>query len=76
MTEREMILTSKETGFDHYGCASYRIEVDYTDPHFPRQRHIWTRADGTQDVEPWVRSIFVPTHQLLASGWTEIKESA
>ena len=63
------MLTTIDTTFGHYGFASYRIEVDATEPHRPMQRHIWTRDDGTVEVEQWIPTISASREALLKCGF-------
>lgn len=67
-----MIYTTKNIAYGHYGMAAYRIEIDNTLPVAPLQRHIWTRDDGTEMTEEWIRSIRQSPERLLASGYTAI----
>jgi hypothetical protein len=65
-----MIYTSRPFKFPHYGLVSGRIQVDLTHSVRPLQRHIWTRADGSEDAEPWIATIRETEERLLANGFT------
>jgi len=72
----DQIFTSKECKFNHYGLVSYRIEIDLSMPLRPLQRHIWTRDDGTEEVQEWILSAKTTASNLVADGWSQIKPSA
>ena len=74
-----MIYVSKPFPFPHYDLVSGRIEVDLTHHFRPLQRHIWTRADGIEDVESdaWILGYhrqngeYYTAPQLTASEYLE-----
>lgn len=48
-----IFLKSREVEYPHYGQRSYHIEIRRDGP-IAHQRHVWTRADGSVDVEDWI----------------------
>jgi hypothetical protein len=72
MTDR-LILTTSEVPYPYYGMRSYRIEIDLSERHHPLQRHIWTREDGTVDVQEWIRTIPETKEGALQRGYRVIQ---
>lgn len=73
MTHTMTRFTCPETKYGHYGMASYRIELDISEPSRPLQRHIWTRDSGEIETQDWIPTFRVDASKLLARGWKPIK---
>ena len=64
-----MIYTSKEVPYPYYGMKSYRIEINAGDPYRWFQRHIWTREDGTTEVDDWIPTPRMSQEMLEKKGY-------
>jgi hypothetical protein len=69
------IYTTDRKPYPHFGYTAYRIEVDASVPQRPLQRHIWTRADGTEEAEAWILSPGTKVERLIADGFTPIADA-
>ena len=74
-TLHHLVLATAEIPFRPHGCASYRIEVDLTDPEHVRQRRIWTLADGGVRIEDWTWIGGVSTDGLASLGYQPVEGS-
>ena len=70
-----MIYTTQDIPFGHHGFTHYRIEIDTGNSRQHFQRHIWTRDDGSEDVNDWITS-FQHTAKDLESGRFTVKAEA
>lgn len=64
--------TTNEIPFVFHGMRCYRIEI-INDNVRPMQRHVWTRADGSVDVQPWIRGFHCEPKALEQGRWMEVR---
>lgn len=69
------IYRSKEVDYPYYGNKSYHILLDITDSKRPLQTHVWTKEDGSIDVQAWIPSIKESAESLEKKGWTKVEDA-
>ena len=42
--------------WDDPNFTHVRIDLDFSDPRHHYQRHVWTRHDGSEMAEDWIRT--------------------
>lgn len=69
-----MIYTTKEILYPYYGMKSYRIEIDTSNSRQHFQRHIWTYANGSVEVQDWIPTNRYDEQRLLKTKMFPVKK--